>query len=125
LTDEITRVEILVKDKDVGKLHRLLVGLALEAPKSQPVVNAKLGKNGVHANTSGSLCDLFMDYITKNKPTELTPTQIDEFCVSVGRPAKSARYYAIDCGKKAGFLRKTGKGKMVKYIVNLAKAKKA
>lgn len=119
----LTRFEFFVKDEDVGVIQRLLIGKAIEL-KQKPVLNARLGANGVQAATGGSnICEMFANYLIENKLTEVTPSQIDEFCATIGR-TKSARYYCIDCGKSAGYLRKTGKGKSVKYTVNLAKAKK-
>jgi hypothetical protein len=124
MTEEIHRLEIMVRDKDVGKVQRLLAGHVLDL-KSQPVVNAKFGKNGVRAVTSGNICEMFLEHVIKNKVAMLTPQEIDVWCMANNRPSKSARYSVIACGKKAGYLKKRGRGKFIEYVIDLSKAKKA
>lgn len=119
MSDEITRVEILVRDRDVGRLQRLLAGIALEQPKSQPVVNASVGTNGVHAKTRGTICDMFREFLITSKVASVTPKDIKAWAQSIGRNPQSAHGYAIKCGITGGYLKRVGKGKGVKYDVLL------
>lgn len=121
MNEDMTRVECVVRDKDVGKVQRLLVGIALQAPVIQPVVNARLGKNGIKAETGGSLCELLLNHVAKHKLNELTVPDLKAWLASVNR-AESSVHYAVKCGIEAGYLRRVGEGKNVRYLVSQSKA---
>jgi len=114
------RVELFVDDKKLGDVLRLVQGIALQQPSVDPVVNAKVGKNGVTAVTSGTAIELFKDYLTKNSFAEITTTGIKIWLTSMGRSPTSCRYI-IDLGVQAGLIKPTKvRGK---YLVTQKRSK--
>lgn len=109
------RIELFVEDKHLAKALIGVQGVALQQPTVQPVANAKVGKNGVQAITDGSICEMFRQHLIDNKLTSITPSEIKVWLASVGRQPSSFQY-AVNCGVKAGWLKRRGKGNKVFYV---------
>lgn len=114
---EISRVELFCDDRKVGIVLRLLAGIALETPKVTPVINAKKKNNQlVEKIPRGDDIAMFAAYLKQHKLTEVNSTIGREYCHSIGKPPE--RYnYLFDKARRAGLLRKTGKGTHSKWVV--------
>lgn len=117
------RIECFVDDKNLARALIALQGVAIQQPAVQPVINAEVGEDGIKATTSGSLCELFLDHIVKNKITYVRRTDIKDWLVNTQKRGPGSTAYLAKCGMAAGFLKKDSKSKGAKtaYMVVLPK----
>jgi len=88
------RIEIFVEDKKLAEALRGLVGLALEAPKVTPIVNAKAHKGKVVAATNGDPIELFQKYAhDKGLKDEIKVNDFRDFTKAIGRSANSYSHF--------------------------------
>jgi hypothetical protein len=88
------KIEIFVEDKKLAEALRGLVGLALEAPKVTPIVNAKAHKGKVVAATNGDPIELFQKYARdKALKDSVTVKDLKGFASSIGRSATSYSHF--------------------------------
>lgn len=116
---EISRIEFFCDERNVGKIMRMLAGLALESPKVVPVVNAEAKGGKVGAATNGELISLFTAYLKKHKLTTIKVSGVRDFLHTIGKAPTSAAYL-LKKAQEYGLLRKAGKGKDTGYSVLLA-----
>ena len=98
MAEDIFRVTFFVKDKDLARAKRALVGIAIDM-KDEPVVNAKArastatAEPAVTAETGGNVTEMLMKYL-QGKPeiTAFTSKDAARFLESIGRSAQSASY---------------------------------
>lgn len=106
------KVEFLVKDEDVGRALRSLVGVAFDLT-AVPVVNMRRGDDGtVVPETSGTLSDLFQAHIRRARPSRVDRAYIEDWLVSIGREPRSANH-VVRTSKS--FLRRHGRGRAAWY----------
>ena len=123
------RIECFCDDRKLPDVLRALAGLALGQPVIVPVINAEVikGKKNkkpeqeqeqeqVVATTRGRLADLFALHLAKDKPEAVDTNYARGFLKSIGRPPGNASYMLQET-KKAGLLRKAGKGNQSRYTV--------
>lgn len=112
------RIETFCDDKNLPRVLHALTGLVLGQPSIQPVANAKAGKNGVKAKTSGELLEMFEAHAKKHHLKEVTPTQLKAFAVEHGYSEGS---YSLILSKmiKAKHLKKKpgAKGNRMAYLI--------
>jgi hypothetical protein len=114
---EISRVVFFTEDKNVGKLLRSLVGVAVQQPTVEPVHNAKVKGGGIVAATNGELLSLLVDHLRKAHVKAIVPADLKAFVQQVGRP-ESAYSTLRTQAQDAGVLKKKGHGASVSYTVS-------
>ncbi len=110
------RIECFVDDKKLSQVLQVLQGLILADPRIQPVANAHMERGTVKAKTDGSIGELLLEHIKKNKLKEIRNRDVREFLRGMGRPPGSS-YWGIKEGIRLGYLRRSGKGSGMKYVV--------
>lgn len=114
---DVSRIELFCEEKNVGKICRLLMGLALEPPKILPVVNVDFAAGKLKPVTNGKLIALFVDWLKKKKIKTLTPDDLKNFVrEQAGRPESAYVKLRADA-QASGIIRKSGAGKQTRYAV--------
>jgi hypothetical protein len=114
------RIEAFCEDKNLPRILHQLKGLVLGQPGIQPVSNAKAGKNGVKAKTSGDLMEMFEAHAKKHGLKEVAPKQLKTFAVEHGYAEGS--YSAILSKMLAAKHLRKKPGKAALYLVTIPKA---
>jgi hypothetical protein len=118
--DAVSRIELFCDDKNVGRICRALIGLALEPPKVTPVINAGKTNAGLQPVSNGKLLSLFVEWLKKEKLKEINHADLKHFVTSVaGRPESAYAKLRTDA-QAAHVIRKEGTGKSCRYIVTVA-----
>jgi hypothetical protein len=112
------RIEIFCDDRKLVDVLRGIAGLAIGNPKIQPVVNAEKKKNGKieAALPNGKIEEMLHANITNNKLSTIDASYVKGFLKSIGK-APTSYSYCINQAIKTGWLKKTGKGSGMKYLV--------
>jgi Secretory lipase len=113
------RVVFFVDDKKLAGALHALTGIAQGEPSVQPVVNAEVRPNGsLAASTSGTLADMYIDYLLKKKQTSTDRKSAAQFLKAQGRSPASATYLLQMC-MQHGTLTKSGGGAKTFYKVKV------
>lgn len=118
------RIEAFVEDKKLAEALRVLAGLVRGQPSVAPVVNAASTKNGVKAETDGSIIMMFERYL-RSRPagTRLEPDQLRKWLTAHGKQPSSMHYLA-GLAIKHGLLKRYGKSSKTYYVSTKPPAKK-
>lgn len=103
------RFAIVCDDKRLADTLRALTGLATIVEGPQPVVNAKLRKGRLSAESNGQAVELFEQYLRKEKLDTITGRNAKAFLQSIGREPSSSSYLMKESAK-AGLLQKLRSG---------------
>jgi|SRR5215831_7994201 len=103
-------------DKKLPALLRAMSGLVQSGFAVVPVVNVEKRGKKIVAASNGSTVEMFGDYLHKHKITEVNSEMGRDYCKQVGKDPEAYNYLFAKC-KKAGLLRKVGKGYHSKWKV--------
>lgn len=118
MSNEISRVEVFVEDKNLGKLLRGIAGLAVRAPDIRPVVNAELQSGKLVATArNGELVGLFANWIHERKLQEVRAADCRDFLRSIGKKESNATYLIKKALEYGVMVRKKGtSGSAMAYV---------
>ena len=123
MTKEISRIELFCDDGSVGRIQRLLIQVkGVYDVKAVPVVNAAVRANGhVKAISGGNMVHQFLSHLMENKITEITPKEVQDWCVKQGRSKLSSSYVMKNL-VKAGVVTRRGASSKTGYVMVTRKA---
>jgi len=111
------KVEFFCDDPKLPRILHALQGLILGQPAVQPVVNAQHKNGKITATTSGTMLEMFAQYLNKHRVTgPLSVAHVREFLGSHGFSENSATYL-LQQAVSAGIVRRRGKGAATTYMV--------